>query len=115
MNTTSIGKTGEDVAVRYLVDNGYEILKRNYHGPRGEIDIIAKKARHISFVEVKTRYNHKFGNASDAVNYIKRQRLIITARAFLVSYKGKYETTSFDVCEVYTGERYINYIENAFE
>lgn len=113
MNTVSIGKAGEDIACKYLVQNGYIIIKRNYRAANGEIDIIAKRGGHIAFVEVKTRYNTDFGLASDAVNYQKQQKIIRTARAFLVSYKN-FEDVSFDVCEVYTGDRCINYIENAF-
>ncbi len=113
MNTTSVGRIGEDIACEYLRKNGYEILKRNYRAARGEIDIIAKKGKHLSFVEVKTRYNTDYGFASDSVNSKKQMRIISAARAYLMIYKD-YEDVSFDVCEVYTGVRSINYIENAF-
>ena len=69
---------------------------------------------HLSFVEVKTRKNQKFGYASDAVDYHKQRKIIQTARAFLIRYTA-YEDISFDVCEIYTESKYINYIEDAFE
>ena len=114
MNTSSIGRVGEDIACKYLRENGYEILKRNYKGLHGEVDIIARKGRHLSFVEVKTRCNRNFGPGSDAVNFLKQKKIINTAQKFLLQYDD-YEEVSFDVCEVYTDERSINYIENAFE
>ncbi len=114
MNTVGVGKFGEDIACRYLESNGYTIIKRNYRASGGEIDIVAKKGTHLAFVEVKTRKNQKFGSASEAVNYHKQQKIIHTARAFLMRYTA-YEDISFDVCEVYTENRYINYIEAAFE
>ena len=114
MSTVSIGKYGEDAAVRYLKENGYTILKRNYHAANGEIDIIALKGRHLSFVEVKARKDTAFGYPSDAVNFRKQQKIINTARVFLM-YFNDYDEISFDVCEVYLKERRINYIKSAFE
>lgn len=50
-----IGKTGEDLACEYLVENAYKILERNYRRTYGEIDIIAQnKDKTLVFVEVKT-------------------------------------------------------------
>ena len=68
MNTTGIGRTGEDIACTYLKGNGYIVLKRNYRAARGEIDIVAKKGSLLAFVEVKTRKDRSFGLACEAVN-----------------------------------------------
>jgi len=38
-----IGKIGENVAVKYLKNNGFLIIERNFLCKMGEIDIIAKK------------------------------------------------------------------------
>jgi len=38
-----IGFLGEDAANKYLIDNGYKILQRNFRTKFGEIDIIAKE------------------------------------------------------------------------
>jgi putative endonuclease len=114
MNTTSVGRIGEDIACEYLRVNGYKIIKRNYRAAHGEVDIIAQRGMHLSFVEVKTRHNSDYGYASDAVNYKKQQRIKSAAKVFLMTYH-EYDDMSFDVCEVYTSERTINYIESAFE
>lgn len=114
MSTFLIGRNGEKEAVKFLEKNGYTIIKQNYHAANGEIDIIAKKERHLSFVEVKSRKDTKFGYPSDAVTIKKQQKIINTAKAFLIYY-DEYDEISFDVCEVYLKERRINYIENAFE
>ena len=49
-----IGDVGENVAVKYLEKRGYVIVERNYWKPWGEIDIIAKKAGILRFIEVKS-------------------------------------------------------------
>ena len=98
MNTVQTGNYGENLACEYLSENGYTILKRNYRAANGEIDIIAKIGGKLCFVEV---------------NYQKQQKIIHTARAFIAQF-GDYEEISFDVCEVYTESRKINYISNAF-
>ena len=49
----SIGKEGEDRAVLYLKEFGYEIVRRNFHSKFGEIDVIAQKDGVLHFVEVK--------------------------------------------------------------
>lgn len=56
----TVGKEGEDEAVRYLTDVGYRILERNVRLGRYEIDIVAedRKRKMIVFVEVKTRAAH---------------------------------------------------------
>lgn len=54
-NSLNIGTIGEERATDYLLKNGYRILERNYRCRAGEIDIVAKRAEYIVFVEVKSR------------------------------------------------------------
>ncbi|MEI6479645.1 MAG: YraN family protein [bacterium] len=50
-----IGREGEELACGYLVEKGFQILKRNERMPGGELDIIALSPdRTLVFVEVKT-------------------------------------------------------------
>lgn len=43
MNTKAIGYIGEEIAVKYLIEKGYEILERNVIYCGTEVDIIACK------------------------------------------------------------------------
>ena len=45
-----VGKFGEDVAVKYLKQNGYKILDRNFSCKRGELDIVALQKKQIVFI-----------------------------------------------------------------
>lgn len=49
-----LGNIGEDVACQFLAKQGFEILERNFLRKWGEIDIVAKKAGVIRFIEVKS-------------------------------------------------------------
>ncbi|MCI5839901.1 MAG: YraN family protein [Peptoniphilaceae bacterium] len=107
------GDKGEEKAVKYLIENKYIILDRNYSSKYGEIDIICKKDNIICFVEVKTRKSLKYGYASESVNYKKQIRILNTAKIYCTE-KNLYDNFfRFDVCEIYSNGE-INYIENAF-
>ncbi|AGZ81188.1 YraN family protein [Campylobacter fetus] len=48
------GFKSENVAAKYLLSQGFEILEKNFHSKFGEIDIIAKKDDILHFIEVKS-------------------------------------------------------------
>jgi putative endonuclease len=79
-----IGDKGEDRAIDALFEEGYEIVGRNYHCRRGEIDIIAMKDDYICFVEVKYRNPRGYGSAADAITRAKMGRILMTARNYLL-------------------------------
>jgi len=68
------GKWGEDVAVDFLIEQGFEILARNWRHEHLEVDIIATKDDRLFFVEVKTRHGEEW-RAEGAVNTRKRSLL----------------------------------------
>lgn len=109
-----IGNLGEDLVTDFLIVNGYEILDRNYLKPYGEIDIIAIKNDIVCFVEVKARKNIKYGYPREAVNYHKQQRIIKASQTYLIENNLIDYIMRFDVAEVFTESRKINYIKNAF-
>lgn len=49
-----LGDIGENIACDFLRKHGFEIIERNYLRKWGEIDIVARKADVIRFVEVKS-------------------------------------------------------------
>ncbi len=65
--TSKFGKIAEDFAVSYLSSRGYKVIERNFHSRFGEIDIIALKNTCLIFIEVKARWNMKFGAPAEAV------------------------------------------------
>lgn len=111
-----LGKLGEDCAAKFLEDNGYEIVARNFRIRSAEVDIIAQKDGVIVFVEVKARSSIRHGLPVEAVNFRKQKKIIEAAGVFLQDFSDC--ACRFDVVEVYlSGERVVevNHIENAFE
>ena len=115
------GRLGEEAAAKYLAQNGYKIIKRNYKSRNSEIDIVATDDNILCFVEVKTRRSKDFGYAAEAVDFHKRQKMILGAKCFLASHRINMPLR-FDVVEVYGNIRSsgfdvseINIIKNAFE
>ncbi len=91
MKAVSIGRLGEETAVKILKKNGYEIIERNYRAKFGEIDIIAHDGEYTCFVEVKLRKNDEFGSPGDFIDEHKRNRIIKTAQYYAVK-KQIYDT-----------------------
>lgn len=74
-----LGILGEDIAVNYLEEKGYNIIERNYKNKWAEIDLICSQNKTTVFVEVKTRLGERFGLPEDAIDSEKVGRIIRAA------------------------------------
>ncbi len=79
----ALGQLGEELAVRYLRQQGYVILERNYRCSYGEVDVVARDRDRLAFVEVRTRRGRAFGSPEESVTPQKQQRLVTVAREYL--------------------------------
>ena len=114
INKTVIGKRYEDIAAIYLVNQGYEIIERNFRCKTGEIDIIAKDGEYIVFVEVKYRRDRMCGAPIEAVDFVKQRKISKVAAYYLMKRDYGFENPiRFDVVGI-LGED-IKLIKNAFE
>ncbi len=87
INKKKLGAAGEDFAEYYLVLNKFKVLKKNYRTRFGEIDIIAFKDNTVFFFEVKTRKSNVYGFAEEAVNGLKKNKIINTALRYIYENK----------------------------
>ena len=71
-----LGKRGERRAAWHYRLRGYRILARNVRLPAGEIDLVVKRGATIVIAEVKTRQSVSAGEGHEAVNRVKRERMI---------------------------------------
>lgn len=111
-----LGKIGEDLAVAYLQDKGYQILERNWRSGHKEIDIIALNDDDVLIiVEVKTRKSDDFGEPDIAVG-ITKQRMLVWAADAYVRYKNLDVDVRFDIISIVISdaEPEIEHIEDAF-
>ena len=78
------GRRGEDLAHRFLRDQGYTIVARNYRLASGdaEVDLIAWERDTLVVVEVKTRASADFGPPERAVDEEKHRHLLRAARHY---------------------------------
>jgi putative endonuclease len=112
-----IGKAGEELAVRYLCQQGYQILERNYRCRFGEIDLIARDGTTLAFIEVKTRRSQKFGPPAAAVTIEKQRHLVKASQVYLSRKRQADEFCRFDVVtiELSMGKTRIELIKDAFQ
>ena len=114
MEKREIGIAGENAACAYLSKKGYLIENRNFRLNFGEIDIIAMDRDGCRvFVEVKTRKNQGYLPASAAVGKEKQRRILATAQQWITEQESC-DQFSFDIIEVYTEDKTIRHIRNAF-
>lgn len=85
------GLDGEDLAMIYLQERGFDIKHRNWRFQRYEIDIIAEYGDTIHFIEVKARRNKKYGLPEESVNRKKISNMLIAAEAYLLRHPGHFK------------------------
>lgn len=77
------GSAAEDLAARYLEDQGLAIVDRNWRCRAGEIDLVAREGATLVFVEVRLRTSAAFGGAPASVDAHKQRRILAAARQYL--------------------------------
>ncbi len=98
--TQALGRSGEDIACRYLEKKKYEILVRGFRLFRGEIDIIARDGETLVFVEVKARTDESHGRPEEAVTPGKQRQLRRIAQGYLVEHPAPGVACRFDVIAI---------------
>lgn len=112
-----LGRSGENVALRYLKRKKYKIVEKGFRLFRGEIDIIAYDNKTLVFIEVKTRRSQGFGLPEESVTPSKQKQIRKIAQGFLAIHNIREVECRFDVISLTKTERNeysIRHIKNAF-
>ncbi|HEX3907005.1 MAG TPA: YraN family protein [Mycobacteriales bacterium] len=101
----AVGRYGENVAARHLVEAGLEVVDRNWRCAAGEIDIVAREGGVVVICEVKTRSSTAFGAPQEAVTPVKAARLRELALWWLREHPCGGAPVRFDVVSVLRSPR----------
>jgi putative endonuclease len=115
MTHIELGIYGENLAVNYLFENGYQIIERNFRFKKNEIDIVAMKDNKLIICEVKTRETAQIGEPYKAVTR-QKQKQIIAVADYYVKLKNLWVDVQFDVISIVHNSFRTNveHIPNAF-
>ncbi len=118
MNRRRKGLRFEDRARTYLERRGLTLLTQNFHGRRGEIDLVMRDGERLCFIEVKYRKSITHGGAANALTAAKRRRIVETALYFLATHANlRALAPRFDAVLIQQdsdGREAIEWIKNAF-
>ncbi len=110
------GNRGEDIALQYLLLQGFELVERNYRTRYGEVDLVLRQADTLVFVEVKWRSSLNYGSPVEAVGERKQQAIRSMAEQYLAEKAPEFEEIRFDVVGILGGTRRteIEHVKDAF-
>jgi putative endonuclease len=117
--TTSIGRRGEDAALRQLESAGLTLLERNYRCRGGEIDLVMQEGATLVLVEVRLRSSARFGGAAASIGARKQRRFALAAKHLMLT-RREYRSmpARFDVVAIdhraAGGDPEIRWIRDAF-
>ena len=84
----ALGDFGEELATRYLVEQGYSILRRNWRSAAGEVDIVAADSELTILCEVKARHGSSRGHPTEAIGSNRLSRLAAAAECWISDHPG---------------------------
>ncbi|OEJ64386.1 YraN family protein [Magnetovibrio blakemorei] len=107
------GRWAEHLTALVLRLSGHRILAHNFKTPVGEIDLIARRANTVSFIEVKARATK--AQAAEAVSITQRRRVQRAAQQFLMHNTALQRCdVRFDVALV-TGPLSVTFVRDAWQ
>jgi len=116
LDKQSLGKNGEEYTAHIIQEAGLRLIELNYRCPKGEMDIIARDAETLVFIEVRTRRSSYRGWGEESITPNKTRRLQAIA-SYYVQQQGykSWPSMRFDVVAIrWIGENpEINWIKAA--
>ncbi|MCL2098008.1 MAG: YraN family protein [Bacteroidales bacterium] len=109
-----IGQRAEQIAVDYLLAQGFTIRATNWRMGHKEIDIVAEKNDRLHIVEVRSLTTSFFQQPYQSIDRVKERHLIATANAYVRYHRLSMEVQLDVVSIVFDGESHsLDYFPNA--
>ena len=96
MKKQEVGFLGEQAACQFLLNNGYEVLEKNYRCREGEVDIVVMTGNELVFVEVRTKTTTGYGSPEESVTCRKMKALRSVAAHYIQNHDGLPENHRID-------------------
>ena len=111
-----VGAWGEQAAVDWLLEHGYQVVARNIRTPYGEIDIIAQQGDVTIFIEVKTLTSSKHFFPEHNITARKREHMLACAEHYASEHEVDHWQIDVVAIEGKPGIKpVITYFENAIQ
>jgi len=118
ISSKELGRVGEEMAIVFLLQQGYSIVEQNYRNDLGELDVVAYDKDVLCFIEVKTRQDDEKGSPFEAITRSKQRKLFHMAQSYLKHKQIKETAARFDVIGIQLDlpeESQVKIVKNAFE
>lgn len=106
------GQQAEERALSFLLQQGLQLVARNWLCRGGEIDLIMRDGRCLVFIEVRHRASSRFGGAAYSITPAKQRKLMHAATVYL-SDKRVDAPCRFDAV-LSEGEQPLQWLKNIF-
>ena len=83
------GAAAEERALSHLMDEGLQLVERNFLCKLGEIDLVMRDGAVLVFVEVRKRASDKYGGAAASITHAKQRCLVRAAQFYLQRLRGQ--------------------------
>lgn len=102
---STLGRYGENVAARALIDQGMVVIDRNWRCAAGELDLVLRDGATLVICEVKTRTTADRGHPLEAIGRQKAARLRRLAAQWIQAHGVHVADVRIDLVGVLQGGR----------